>query len=115
MGFRLQDCAEHERARERGATGLAGGDRAADYVRESYVMRSRRSGKPGWRGEGRLVGYAELRPDAPGIGPQAFERRVFWLKDQDRDTSPDGPYATGTPAEAVDPRTVAVGQAGRSA
>jgi len=86
-----------------------------DYVRESRVVRTRRSGNLVWRGEGRLVGYAELRPDAPGIGPQAFERRVFWLKDHDRDSSPDGPFATGTPAEAVDPRTVAVGQAGRSA
>lgn len=35
-----------------------------------------------------------------------FARRVFWLKDHDRDSDPTGCYATDAPAEAVDPRAV---------
>uniref|UniRef100_UPI0004C612D9 DUF6009 family protein n=2 Tax=Streptomyces TaxID=1883 RepID=UPI0004C612D9 len=33
--------------------------------------------------------------------------RVFWLLPHDRDTAPQGLYATGAPAEAVDPTTLA--------
>ena len=60
---------------------------------------------------GRLVGYAELRPDAPGDNGR-FWRRVFWLKEYDRDSGA-GPYLrVGAPCEAVDPRTVAPGVPG---
>jgi hypothetical protein len=37
---------------------------------------------------------------------------VFWLLPHDRDTDPEGLYATGAPAEAVDPRTLAPGSKG---
>lgn len=68
-----------------------------DYVREDVVARSRRRGRPRLSHPGRLVGYSELRPDAPGLDSRQFRRRIFWSKDHDRDTRPDGCYATGAP------------------
>jgi hypothetical protein len=38
-----------------------------------------------------------------------FTRRLFFLKDYDRDSDPTGIYQTGEPAEAVDPRKVEPG------
>ncbi|WP_338012805.1 DUF6009 family protein [Streptomyces sp. MJM1172] len=38
---------------------------------------------------------------------------LLWLLPQDRDTVPDGRYATGAPAEAVDPTTRRAGSRGR--
>lgn len=38
---------------------------------------------------------------------------VFWLLPHDRDTVPDGLYASGAPAEAVDPTTLTAGSKGR--
>jgi hypothetical protein len=66
-----------------------------------------------WPMEGRRVGYAVLRPDAPHDPqlPGNFTRRVFFLKDHDRDSDPDGVYSYGAPAEAVDPRTITPGVA----
>jgi hypothetical protein len=43
---------------------------------------------------------------------RTFRRRVFWLLPHDRGSAPGGLYATGTPAEAVDPRTLAPGGKG---
>jgi hypothetical protein len=80
-----------------------------DYVRESnYDTFSSRARRPAKRDyPGRLVGYSELKPEAEPEAPGYFRRRVFWLKDYDRDSEPGGVYRTGTPSEAVDPRTVA--------
>lgn len=86
-----------------------------DYVRESEAFAERPRGPIEFRGPGRLVGYSELRSDAPstgGPGPASFLRRVFWLKPYDRGEGPDATYAAGTPAEAVDPRTVSPGVPG---
>ncbi len=93
-----------------------------DYVREWPRELPHRTGRPAWRGiEGRLVGYAELRADAPR-GPYGFLRRCFFLKEYDRDRAPDDIYharrpgdacAGGCPMEGVDPRTIAVGVPGR--
>ena len=56
--------------------------------------------------DGRMVGYAIPGPDAEASRASGtFRRRVFWLLPQDRDTDPEGLYAKGAPAEAVDPRT----------
>jgi hypothetical protein len=55
-----------------------------------------------------MVGYAILNTTAKASRSSGtFRRRVFWLLPHDRDTDPDGLYATGAPAEAVDPRTLA--------
>ncbi|MCG3039181.1 DUF6009 family protein [Streptomyces sp. S1A] len=86
-----------------------------DYVREyvDQAATSRRRPVP-WRGAGRRVGYSVLAPAAPNNGqPGMFTRRVFWVNDHDRSEQPDGVYATGTPSEGVDPRTVAPGAWGR--
>lgn len=89
-----------------------------DYVRESLdCWTPRRRGRIRWP-LGRLIGYTELRRDAApwmpadDIGPAAFVRRVFWVKEHDRSEQPDGIYAVGCPVEAVDPRTVTPGVLG---
>jgi hypothetical protein len=87
-----------------------------DYVRETAVAASGRRRIAKWRGEGRRVGYALLKPDAPCDRAEdgrplrgTFTRRVFFLKDHDRDSEPNGVYERGCPAEAVDPRAVHAG------
>ncbi|MGA4867152.1 DUF6009 family protein [Streptomyces lavendulocolor] len=85
-----------------------------DYVRQSLDRLPTRSGKPAYFRDGRMVGYAILGPKAKASRASGtFRRRVFWLLPHDRDTAPDGLYATGAPAEAVDPRTLAAGSRGR--
>lgn len=82
-------------------------DRLPKYVRQSVQALPRRRGLS-WQKRhfllpGRIVGYSELRPDAPSDAPGEFVRRVFWLKSHD-------PYGGGgAPAESVDPRTVRIG------
>jgi hypothetical protein len=85
-----------------------------DYVRQSLDRLPTRRGRPAYHRDGRMVGYALLGPGAkPSRSSGTFRRRVFWLLPHDRDTVPDGLYATGAPAEAVDPRTLAPGSKGR--
>jgi hypothetical protein len=38
-----------------------------------------------------------------------FTRRLFFLKDYDRDSDPTGIYQIGEPCEAIDPRQVRPG------
>ncbi len=80
-----------------------------DYVRASMAYAGTRARGVPWYGPGRRVGYAILRPDADNAGLYYFDRRVFWLKDYDRDSDPGGVYETGTPSEGIDPLTVAPG------
>jgi hypothetical protein len=85
-----------------------------DYVRQSLDRLPTRRGKPAYHRDGRMVGYALLGPRAkPSRSSGTFRRRVFWLLPHDRDTAPEGLYATGAPAEAVDPRTLVPGGKGR--
>ena len=77
------------------------------YVREIVHQIPRRVGISRRRHPG-IVGYSELRPEAPADFPGVFSRRVFWLADHD-------PYeGGGAPCEAVDPLTVAPGVAGKN-
>ncbi|MEF9915601.1 DUF6009 family protein [Streptomyces sp. P5-A9] len=79
-----------------------------DYVRQSLDRLPTRGGKPAYHRDGRMVGYARLSPEAKASRSSGtFRRRVFWLLPHDRDAEPDGLYAKGAPAEAVDPRTLA--------
>ncbi|MCP3771108.1 MULTISPECIES: DUF6009 family protein [Streptomyces] len=85
-----------------------------DYVRQSLDRLPNRRSRPAYHRDGRMVGYAVLGPGArPSRSSGTFRRRVFWLLPHDRDTAPDGLYATGTPAEGVDPRTLVPGGKGR--
>ncbi|MFE3992556.1 DUF6009 family protein [Streptomyces goshikiensis] len=85
-----------------------------DYVRQSLDRLPTRRGKPAYHRPGRLVGYAQLGPKAkPSHASGTFRRRVFWLLPHDRDADPAGLYATGAPAEAVDPATLTAGTKGR--
>ncbi|MGD9486039.1 DUF6009 family protein [Streptomyces sp. TRM70308] len=85
-----------------------------DYVRQSLDRLPTRRGKPAYHRDGRMVGYATLTTSAKASRSSGtFRRRVFWLLPHDRDTEPEGLYATGAPAEAVDPRTLGVGVKGR--
>ncbi|MFI8093921.1 DUF6009 family protein [Streptomyces sp. NPDC086080] len=78
-----------------------------DYVRQSLDRLPTRKGKPAYHRDGRMVGYALLDPAMkPSRSSGTFRRRVFWLLPHDRDTQPDGLYAKGAPAEAVDPHTL---------
>jgi hypothetical protein len=84
-----------------------------DYVRQSLDRLHTRTGRPAYHRDGRLVGYAVLGPTArPSRISDTFRRRVFWLLPHDRDNAPDGLYARGAPAEAVDPRTLTAGVKG---
>lgn len=84
-----------------------------DYVRQSLDRLPNRRSKPSFHREGRMVGYAQLAPIAKASRASGtFRRRVFWLRDTDRDTAPEGLYATGAPAEAIDPRTIQAGAKG---
>lgn len=76
---------------------------AQPYVRESVAGRLQRRGKIRcWRG--RCVGYANLRRDMPLPRIKGFARRYWWL-------APEDPYdGGGYPIEAVDPRSVRIGQ-----
>ncbi|MER7341870.1 DUF6009 family protein [Streptomyces sp. NPDC000075] len=59
---------------------------------------------------------AEVRgPSGPaaGAGYSCGPSGVFWLLPRDRDSLPDGLYASGAPAEAVDPATLEAGSKGR--
>lgn len=85
-----------------------------DYVRQSLDRLPTRRGKPAYHRDGRMVGYAILDAKAKASRSSGtFRRRVFWLLPHDRDTDPDGLYATGAPAEAIDPRTLAPRDRGR--
>ncbi|MFF9914885.1 DUF6009 family protein [Streptomyces sp. NPDC013457] len=78
-----------------------------DYVRQSLDRLPTRRAKPAYHRDGRMVGYAQLGPRAKASRSSGtFRRRVFWLLPHDRDTDPKGVYATGAPAEAIDPRTL---------
>ncbi|MFE6131935.1 DUF6009 family protein [Streptomyces sp. NPDC056437] len=78
-----------------------------DYVRQSLDRLPTRRAKPAYHRDGRMVGYAQLGPRAKASRPSGtFRRRVFWLLPHDRDSDPEGVYATGAPAEAIDPRTL---------
>lgn len=84
-----------------------------DYVRQSLDRLPTRRGKPAYHRGGRMVGYAMLGPEARSSRASGtFRRRVFWLLPHDRDTDPQGLYATGAPSESVDPRTLAAGTKG---
>ncbi|MFI5671149.1 DUF6009 family protein [Streptomyces sp. NPDC051704] len=84
-----------------------------DYVRQSLDRLPTRRGRPAYHRDGRMVGYALLGPKAkPSRSSGTFRRRVFWLLPHDRDTAPEGLYATGAPAEAVDVGTLAPGNKG---
>ncbi|MEW2527580.1 DUF6009 family protein [Streptomyces sp. NPDC047071] len=84
-----------------------------DYVRQSLDRLPTRRGKPAYHRDGRMVGYALLASSAkPSRSSGTFRRRVFWLLPHDRDSAPEGLYAIGAPAEAVDPRTLAAGAKG---
>ena len=81
-----------------------------DYVREGiYAVAGYRRRGP-VRTPGRRVGYAEVSRNEGG---PVIHRRIFWLAEHDRDSEPDGCYASGAPSEAVDPRTVRPGVPGR--
>ncbi|ROQ23254.1 hypothetical protein EDD98_7706 [Streptomyces sp. PanSC19] len=78
-----------------------------DYVRQSLDRLPTRSGKPAYHRDGRMVGYAILGTGAKASRASGtFRRRVFWLLPHDRDTEPEGLYASSAPAEAVDPETL---------
>ncbi|MFI1869993.1 MULTISPECIES: DUF6009 family protein [Streptomyces] len=84
-----------------------------DYVRQSLDRLPTRKGRPAYHRDGRMVGYAVLGPQAKSSRSSGtFRRRVFWLLPHDRDSDPEGLYATGAPAEAVDPRTLTAGTKG---
>lgn len=81
------------------------------YVRERVTIVSTRQRPIKKYNDYKVVGYAILKPDAPG--KRMFRRRFFWLKDYDRYYQPQGIYSIGTPVEGVDPLTVAPGVAGQ--
>ena len=86
---------------------------ALPYVRETVVRAGTRQRGVPWRGEGKRIGYAVLKPDAPNMRKGTFRRRLFFLKPYDRPHEPEGTYETSAPSEGVDPRTIAPGVPGK--
>ncbi|MFF0745871.1 DUF6009 family protein [Streptomyces sp. NPDC004111] len=85
-----------------------------DYVRQALDKVPTRRGKPRYARHGRLVGYANLAPEARRSHDSGlFARRTFYLLPHDRPNDPEGPYKVGSPLEAVDPDTVRPGRPGR--
>lgn len=78
------------------------------YLREGTFLLARRRGKPRFPAH-LFVGYSEIRADAVGFQGRFF-RRVWWLKEYDRDLSPEGSYSAGHPCEAVIPASIQVGR-----
>lgn len=87
------------------------------YLREGVTCTTRRSGPISGRyieDLAFIVGYAECAPKGEsGRGRTAYRRRFWWLKKYDRDLDPQGVYARGRPAEAVDPRRVVANEPSR--
>ena len=55
-----------------------------DYVRQALDKSARRSGKPRYARDGRMVGYAELDKDAEASPDSGlFQRRTFFLLPHD--------------------------------
>ncbi|MER5417992.1 DUF6009 family protein [Streptomyces virginiae] len=84
-----------------------------DYVRQDLVKTSKKRGVPRITWDARIIGYANLSAEAeppPGLGSGRWERRVFYVKPQDRSERENDDervhYQGSTPTEAVDPRTV---------
>ncbi|WP_256105970.1 DUF6009 family protein [Streptomyces sp. ODS05-4] len=78
-----------------------------DYVRQALDKTGRRTGRPRYARDGRMVGYTELTRDAePNLDSGLYQRRTFFLLPHDRPNDPEGLYKAGAPGEAVDPRTI---------
>lgn len=78
-----------------------------DYVRQALDKTTRRSGKPRYARDGRMIGFTELSTEAsPNPDRGLYQRRTFFLLPHDRPDDPEGVYKTGAPGEAVDPRTI---------
>ncbi|GHH57786.1 DUF6009 family protein [Streptomyces candidus] len=85
-----------------------------DYVRQALDKQPTRKGKPRYARDGRLIGYANLSPEAQAaFGSGLFTRRTFFLLPHDRSNEPHGEYEVGAPLEAVDPATIEPGTPGR--
>jgi Family of unknown function (DUF6009) len=78
-----------------------------EYVRQAAIVTRTPSGPPSddLGGTRLVVGYGEARKSGRGL----YRRRIFYLRDTDRDLDSMGAYRYGAPAEAVDPMTVAAG------
>jgi hypothetical protein len=85
-----------------------------EYVRQRLeICGTRVKGVP-FNGRGERIGYAILAPYAPRIRKGTWERRVFYVRPNDRSEHPRsaGPYDWTAPHEAVDPRTLSAGVVG---
>jgi hypothetical protein len=85
-----------------------------EYVRQRLeICGTRVKGVP-FNGRGERIGYAILAPYAPRIRKGTWERRVFYVRPNDRSEHPRsaGPYDWTAPREAVDPRTLSAGVVG---
>ena len=72
-----------------------------DYVREGHIYcRQMRKSKPAFTSTNtsRLVGYEE--------GGSNGYRKIYTLRDYDRDRDPNGCYKDLRPCKAVDPKTL---------
>jgi hypothetical protein len=83
-----------------------------DYVRERVALaRSADGDLPKRVGRGRrIIGYTEVGEDGPTVHAGMHPRRVFYLTPDDR--ARGEAFAEKAPSEAVDPRTVRVGERG---
>ena len=77
--------------------------RADDFAEHGYSCRFKR-----FHPLMRVIGWSVISRSA---GPAGL-RRLFWLKETDRDLDPSGPFKIGCPLEAVDPLTLSPGVRG---
>ncbi|MFJ6837292.1 DUF6009 family protein [Streptomyces sp. NPDC091209] len=90
-----------------------GGIGAPGCVRQGPDPLPARRGTPPRRRDARTAGRALPGPGAePSRSSGAVRRRALWLLPHGRGTGPEGLCATGAPAGAVGPRTLAPGGKG---
>ncbi|MFE6946513.1 DUF6009 family protein [Streptomyces chartreusis] len=60
-----------------------------------------------------MIGYVRFSPSAKlSRSSGTLHRRWFWLLPHDRDSAPEGLYATGAPVQTVDRQTLTAGGTG---
>lgn len=76
------------------------------YLRESYCTTTKPKMIKKRRQHGRMIGYSVHKAN----GSRSYTRRIWTLKDHDKDLDPTGVYADDCPVEAVLPGSVRVGK-----
>ena len=68
---------------------------------------------PIWEDQAKIIGY-EIFIKENEVAQNTYERRVWWMKNSDRDLDSEGVYKNNHPCEAVLPESISVGEESKS-